>query len=74
MKNSKNFKTVVIMLCVAAAIVLAYAAQGIYFSYTGSVETEYIFQTEDKQTVSAEGFVVRDENRTENKKNLSMGT
>ena len=72
MKNSKNFKTVVIMLCVAAAIVLAYAAQGIYFSYTGSVETEYIFQTDDKQMVSAEGFVVRDENRTENKKNLSI--
>lgn len=72
MKNSKNFKTVVIMLCVAAAIVLTYAAQGIYFSYTGSVETEYIFQTDDKQMVSAEGFVVRDENRTENKKNLSI--
>ena len=72
MKNSKNFKTVAIILCIAAAIVLAYAAQGIYFSYTGKVETEYIFETDDKQVVSVNGFVVRDENRTENKKNISI--
>ena len=72
MKKSRNFKTVVIMLCIAGVIVLAYAVQGFYFSYTGSVETEYIFETEDKQVVTAEGFVVRDENRTQNKKNISV--
>ena len=59
MKKTRNFKTVVIMLCIAGVIVLAYAVQGFYFSYTGSVETEYIFETDDKQVVTAEGFVVR---------------
>ena len=72
MKKTRNFKTVVIMLCIAGVIVLAYAVQGFYFSYTGSVETEYIFETDDKQVVTAEGFVVRDENRTQNKKNISI--
>ena len=72
MKKTQNFKTVVIMLCIAGAIVLAYAVQGIYFSYTGSVETEYIFETVDKQVVTAQGFVVRDENRTVNGKNISI--
>lgn len=72
MKRSKNFKTTVIILAVAAAIVLAYVAQGIYFSYTGSVQTEYIFETSDKQVVSVDSFVVRDENRTEKKENISI--
>lgn len=72
MKRSKNFKTTVIILAIAAAIVLAYAAQGIYFSYTGSVQTEYIFEASDKQVVSVDCFVVRDENRTENGNNISI--
>ena len=32
MKKTRNFKTVVIMLCIAGVIVLAYAVQGFYFS------------------------------------------
>ena len=72
MKRSKNFKTTVIILAVAATVVLAYVVQGIYFSYTGSVQTEYIFETSDKQVVSVDSFVVRDENRTENGSNISI--
>ena len=72
MKRSRDFKTVVVMLSIVAVIVIAYVAQGIYFSYTGNVKTEYIFQTADKQVVSVDGFVVRDENRTVKKKNISI--
>lgn len=74
MKRSRDFKTVVVMLSIVAVIVIAYVVQGIYFSYTGNVKTEYIFQTADKQVVSVDGFVVRDENRTVKKKNISILT
>lgn len=74
MKKSKDFKTVVILLSVAAAIVLIYVIQGIYFSYSGKVVTEYIFETTDKQVVSVDSFAVRDENRTGGKKNISILT
>ncbi len=72
MKRSKNFKTTIIILAVAVTIVLAYVVQGIYFSYTGSVQTEYIFETSDKQVVSVDSFIVRDENRSENGNNISI--
>lgn len=65
MKKSKDFKTVVIMLSIVAVIVLAYVARDIYFDYSGAVRTEYIFNTDEKETVSVEGFIVRDENREE---------
>lgn len=63
MKKSKDFKTVVIMLAIVAAIVLAYVARDIYYDYSGAVRTENIFSTVERETVSVEGFVVRDENR-----------
>ncbi len=74
MNKSKDFKTVIILLSVTAVIVLAYVAQGIYFSYSGKVVTEYIFETSDKQVVSVDSFVVRDENRSGGKKNISILT
>ncbi len=74
MKKSKDFKTVVILLSVAAAIVLIYVIQGVYFSYSGKVITEYIFETSEKQVVPVDSFAVRDENRTGSKKNISILT
>ena len=64
-KLSRDMKTVVIMLIVFGVIILAYIVQDIYFSGAGKVETEYITQTEEKEVVSVSGFVVRDENRTD---------
>ncbi len=64
-KMSRDMKTVIIMLIVFAVIILAYIVQDIYFSGAGKVETEYITQTSEKEVVSVSGFVVRDENRTD---------
>ncbi len=72
MKKTKSFKTTVAILVVAASIVLLYAVQGVYLDYVGKLETEYIFETTDKQVVTVEGFVVRDENRSENSQNTSI--
>jgi len=62
-KLSRDMKTVVIMLAVFGVIVLAYIAQDLYFSSSGKVETEYISMTSEKEVVSVNGFVVRDEDR-----------
>ena len=64
-KLSRDMKTVVIMLIVFGVIVLAYIGQDLYFSSAGKVETEYISMTSEKEVVSVNGFVVRDENRTD---------
>ena len=64
-KMSRDMKTVVIMLAVFAVIVLAYIVQDLYFSSAGKLETEYISLTNEKEVVSVNGFVVRDENRTD---------
>ncbi len=64
-KLSRDMKTVVIMLIVFGVIVLAYIGQDLYFSSAGKVETEYISMTNEKEVVSVDGFVVRDENRTD---------
>lgn len=64
-KLSRDMKTVVIMLIVFGVIVLAYIGQDLYFSSAGKVETEFISMTSEKEVVSVNGFVVRDENRTD---------
>lgn len=64
-KMSKDMRTIVILLAVFAVIVLAYIVQDLYFSATGKLETEYISLTSEKEAVSVNGFVVRDENRTD---------
>ncbi len=64
-KMSRDMKTVVILLIVFAVIVLAYIGQDLYFSNAGKVETEFISMTSEKEVVSVDGFVVRDENRTD---------
>lgn len=64
-KMSKDMRTVVILLAVFAVIVLSYIVQDLYFSATGKLETEYISLTSEKEVVSVNGFVVRDENRTD---------
>lgn len=64
-KMSRDMKTVVIMIAVFAVIVLAYIVQDLYFSSSGKLETEYISLTSEKEVVSVNGFVVRDENRTD---------
>lgn len=64
-KMSRDMKTVVIMLIVFGVIVLAYIGQDLYFSSSGKVETEFISMTSEKEVVSVDGFVVRDENRTD---------
>ena len=64
-KMSRDMKTVVILLIVFAVIVVAYIAQDVYFSSAGKLETEYISRTTEKEVVSVNGFVVRDENRTD---------
>ena len=62
-KMSRDMKTVVIILAVFAVIVVAYIAQDLYFSSSGKLVTEYISLTSEKEVVSVDGFVVRDENR-----------
>lgn len=64
-KLSRDMKTVVIMLIIFGVIVLAYIGQDLYFSSAGKVETEFISLTSEKEVVSVNGFVVRDENRTD---------
>lgn len=63
-KLSRDMKTVVIMLIVFGVIVLAYIGQDLYFSSSGKVVTEFISMTNEKEVVSVNGFVVRDENHT----------
>ena len=64
-KMSKDKRMVLIMLIVFGVIILAYIVQDIYFSGAGKVVTEYIAMTSEKEVVSVNGFVVRDENRTD---------
>ena len=69
---NKDKRTVKIILIVFAVVVLAYIAQDLYFGYTGPVQTEKLYPVKDHQIVSVQGFAVRDENRTENGKNISI--
>ena len=72
MKKSRDVKTVIILLSVMAVIVLAYLAQDVYFRWSGNLKTEYLFMTTERETVVVDGFVVRDENRTEDGVGVSL--
>ncbi|MBQ7598141.1 MAG: hypothetical protein IJU56_06135 [Clostridia bacterium] len=69
---NKDKRTVKIILIIFAVVVLAYIAQDLYFGYTGPVQTEKLYPVKDHQIVSVQGFAVRDENRTQNGKNISI--
>lgn len=71
MKRSKDFKTVLAMIIIVLSVVVLYIVKDMYFSKS-SLSSEYIFKTTDKQVVSVNSFVVRDENRVSGGKNLSI--
>lgn len=72
MKEGKGQKfSVAVLIFVAVSIVL-YIIQGIYFDRTGKIETEYALKSTQKEVLSAEGFAVRDENRSVDGKNISI--
>lgn len=71
-KKSSDAKTAIIILSVVAVIVLAYIGQDLYFKWSGKLRTEYLFDMTEKEVIAVDGFVVRDENRTEGSQNTSL--
>ena len=71
-KRSREVKTVGIMLAVIAVIVLAYVIQDVYFSWSGDLRTDYLILSTEREIITADGIVIRDENRTEDGVGVSL--
>ncbi|MCM1544775.1 MAG: hypothetical protein NC110_05685 [Ruminococcus sp.] len=74
MKKNSNKKAFIIILSVFTVIILGYIVQGLYFRYTGAIRTEYIFEDNYDETISINGFVVRDEQKKKNGVNTAVLT
>lgn len=72
MKGNKGQKFSVAVLILVAVSIVLYIVQGMYFSRTGRIETEFALFTTQKEVLSAEGFAVRDESRIVEGKNSSI--
>lgn len=60
-KKLNDKQILYIIIAVVVFIVVAYAARGIYYSYTGSVRSEVINYVTENQNINVEGIVIRDE-------------
>lgn len=72
MKLNKDAKIAISLVAAFFLMVALYAADAVYSSYTGKLETEYILPYNETQTVSVNGFAVRDENISVSGKNTSI--
>ena len=72
MKLKKDAKIAISLVAAFFLMVALYAADAVYSNYTGKLETEYIIPYSETQTVSVEGFAVRDENIKNSGKNISI--
>lgn len=60
-KLSKDAKATIALLLCFAVVMLMYAVNAFYNSYTGEIETEYILNYSEHDTIEVTGFAVRDE-------------
>lgn len=72
MKLNKDAKIAISLVAAFFLMVALYAADAAYGNYTGKLETEYILSYSETQTVSVDGFAVRDENINVGGKNTSI--
>ena len=72
MKLNKDAKIAISLVAAFFLMVALYAADAVYSNYTGKLETEYILSYSETQTVSVDGFAVRDENISVGGKNTSI--
>ncbi len=72
MNSSKDKKIVLIMLISFAVLAVLYASQYAYSKSTGKIEFEYALRYTQEEKLNVKGFAVRDENRNENGKNISI--
>ena len=72
MKLNKDAKIAILLVAAFFLLVALYAADAVYSNYTGKLETEYILPYSETQTVSVDGFAVRDENINISGKNTSI--
>ncbi len=72
MNSSKDKKIVTGMLICFAVLVILYFAQAVYSKSTGKIEFEYALRYTQQEKLNVKGFAVRDENRIENGKNISV--
>lgn len=70
--KGNNRKVFIIILAVVTLIVIGYIGQGLYFRYTGAIRTEYIFEAANDETISLDGFVIRDEMRMKDGVNTAI--
>ncbi len=73
--KSKLSKDAKIALCLFGAffiVVLMYLVNGVYSDFTGEIETEYILNYSEYETLKVNGFAVRDESKTIDGKNTSV--
>ena len=72
MKLNKDAKIAISLVAAFILMVALYAIDAVYSNYTGKLETEYIFTVSETQSISVEGFAVRDENINVSGKNTSI--
>ncbi len=72
MNSSKDKKIVIGMLVAFGLLVVLYFTQHIYSNSTGKLEFEYALSYTQEEKLNVKGFAVRDENRVENGKNISL--
>ncbi len=72
MKLNKDSKTALILVGAFLLMLVCYGIDSIYKNHTGKLETEYILPYSEVQTVSVNGFAVRDENISVDGKNTSV--
>ena len=72
MKLNKDAKIAISLVAAFLVMVALYAADAVYSHYTGKLETEYILPYSEVQTISVDGFAVRDENVSAGGKNTSI--
>ncbi len=72
MNSSKDKKIVLIMLISFAVLAVLYAAQYVYSKSTGKIEFEYALKYTQEEKLNVKGFAVRDENRINDGKNISI--
>ena len=72
MNSSKDKKIVLGMLITFGMLVLLYFAQNVYSNSTGKLEFEYALNYTQEEKLNVKGFAVRDENRVEKGKNISL--
>ena len=72
MKLNKDAKIAISLVAAFFLMVALYAADAVYSNYTGKLETEYILPYSETQTITVDGFAVRDEDISNSGKNISI--